>query len=146
MKGGSELKHTVCAAVGAAGGLIASLLGGWDGALPALVVLMAVDYLTGLMVAGVFRRSEKSENGALSSKAGFQGLCKKGVMLLMVLVGARLDSLLGLDALRDAVAIGFLANELLSILENAALMGVPVPKALKKALDILQDQADGTGE
>ncbi len=136
------MKHTVCTYVGIAGSLVASWFGGWDGALGMLLGIMAVDYVTGVLVAGVFRRSQKSSSGALSSQAGFQGLCRKGVMLLMVLVGARLDSFLGLDIIRDGVAIGFAANELLSVLENAALMGIPVPGPLQKALDLLQEHTE----
>ena len=136
------MKHTICAYIGAIGGALASLFGGWDAALGTLLGLMAADYLTGVLVAGVFHRSGKTESGALSSKAGFQGLCRKGVMLLMVLVGARLDGLLGLTFLRDSVTIGFVANELLSVLENAALMGIPVPAALQRALDLLNSREE----
>ncbi len=136
------MKQTVCTYAGTVAGLLAAYLGGWDGALSTLLVLMAADYGTGLLVAGVFRRSDKSGSGALSSQAGFRGLCRKGMMLLMVLVGARLDSFLGLHMVRDGVAAGFIVNELLSILENAALMGIPIPAVLKKALDLLQDRTE----
>lgn len=131
------MNKTICAGLGVLGGMIASAFGGWDGSLTTLVILMGIDYVTGVIVAGVFHRSDKTGTGALSSRAGFQGLCRKGVMLLLVLVGARLDGLLGMDFLRDGVAIAFTANELLSVLENGALMGVPIPSALQKALDLL---------
>jgi toxin secretion/phage lysis holin len=123
--------------------MIASALGGWDGALATLLGFMAVDYVTGLLVAGVFHRSDKSDSGALSSNAGFRGLTKKGVMLLMVLLGARLDAFLGLSFFRDSVIIAFLTNELISILENAGLMGIPIPAALRRALDLLRSREDG---
>ena len=128
------------------GGAVAALLGGWDGALATLLGFMAVDYVTGMLVAGVFHRSGKTSSGALSSNVGFRGLTKKGVMLLMVLVGARLDGFLGLRFIRDGVTIAFMANELLSILENAALMGVPVPQVLRQALDLLRQREDGSEE
>lgn len=136
-----DMKQTVCTIFGALGGALAGAFGGWDGTLMTLVILMAADYVTGVLVAGVFHKSDKTGTGTLSSRAGFQGLCRKGVMLLLVLVGARLDGLLGMDFLRDAVALGFAANELLSVLENGALMGVPIPAALQKALDLLDRQA-----
>ena len=125
------------------GGMIASALGGWDGALATLLGFMAVDYVTGLLVAGVFHRSDKSDSGALSSNAGFRGLTKKGVMLLMVLLGARLDAFLALSFFRDSVIIAFLTNELISILENAGLMGIPIPAAPRRALDLLRSREDG---
>jgi len=137
------MKQIVCTYAGVIGGMIASALGGWDGALATLLGFMAVDYVTGLLVAGVFHRSDKSDSGALSSNAGFRGLTKKGVMLLMVLLGARLDAFLGLSFFRDSVIIAFLTNELISILENAGLMGIPIPAALRRALDLLRSREDG---
>lgn len=136
------MKNTICMVLGMAGALIANAFGGWDAALVTLVIFMAVDYVTGLIVAGVFRRSKKTESGALESRAGFKGLCRKGGVLLLVLVATRLDLILGVDFVRDAVCIGFTANELISIVENAGLMGVPIPKVLTKAIDVLQEKAD----
>ena len=136
------MKQIICTYAGVIGGMIASALGGWDGALATLLGFMAVDYVTGLLVAGVFHRSDKSDSGALSSNAGFRGLTKKGVMLLMVLLGARLDAFLGLSFFRDSVIIAFLTNELISILENAGLMGIPIPAALRRALDLLRSRED----
>lgn len=113
-------------AVGVAGGVIVSLLGGWDTALMTLVIFMGVDYLTGLIVAGLFHTSQKTENGRLESRAGWKGLCRKGVTLLIVLVACRLDLVIGSNFIRDAVVIAFIANETISIIENAGLMGVPM--------------------
>jgi toxin secretion/phage lysis holin len=140
MRKESAMRQMIAAYVGVLGGAAAALLGGWDGVLAALLGLMAVDYITGLLVAGVFHRSGKTQSGTLSSDAGFRGLCKKGVMLLLVLVGARMDELLGLHVIRSGVAMAFVANELISILENAALMGVPVPEMLRRALDLVQTE------
>ncbi len=139
------MKKTFCAAVGAVGGFISGLFGGWDGAAVTLLVLMAADYLSGLVVAGVFHASPKSGGGALESKAGFQGLCKKGMILLFVLIGVRLDILLGTGCIRDGVIIGFCANELLSIVENAGLMGLPLPAAVTGAVDLLTGKAERGG-
>lgn len=135
------MKTEVCALAGIIGGAAASALGGWDQSLITLIVFMAVDYITGLIVAGVFHRSGKTDSGTLSSNVGFKGLVKKGVMLLVVLMAARLDLLLGVAFVRDAVIIAFILNELISIVENSGLMGVPIPPVIKKAIDMLQDNA-----
>ena len=136
------MKDTFCMAVGALGAAIASLYGGWDAALQTLIICMAVDYITGLIVAGVFHASPKTKTGTLESRAGWKGLCRKGMSLLIVLVACRLDAVMGSNFVRDAVVIGFIANETLSIIENAGLMGVPIPKALARAVDILKQRSE----
>lgn len=136
------MKNFLCAEIGIIGSVVARLFGGWDSALSTLIIFMAVDYITGLIVAGVFHRSKKSGSGALESDAGLKGLCKKGVMLLVVLVAYRLDLVTGLDFIRDAAIIAFIANEAISIVENAGLMGVPMPKAVMRAIDILKERMD----
>lgn len=136
------MKHEICAGLGLIGGLIASWFGGWDTGLQTLVVFMAVDYISGLIVAGVFKNSNKTESGALESRAGWKGLIRKCMTLLFVLVAYRLDLMIGQDYIRDAVIIGFCANELISIIENAGLMGIPLPTVLQKALDILIQKGD----
>ena len=115
---------------------------GWDSALITLVIFMSIDYIAGLLVAGVFKQSPKSMNGALESRAGWKGLCRKGMTLLVVLVANRLDLAIGVDYIRNAVIIGFIANELISIVENAGLMGIPLPSAIKKAIEILTQKAE----
>ncbi|MCC2259238.1 phage holin family protein [Intestinimonas sp. CLA-AA-H199] len=136
------MKEAVLALFAMLGTALSAALGGWDAALQTLVACMVLDYLSGLVVAGVFKRSEKSVDGALDSRAGFRGLCKKGAELALVLVGARLDHLLGGDWARTAVILFFIGNEGLSILENLGLMGVPYPAFLREALDVLKEQND----
>lgn len=128
--------------IGAIGAFITSFFGGWTTGMKTLIFFMAVDYIAGLIVAGVFKHSPKSENGALESRAGWKGLCRKGMTLLIVLIAYRLDLLIGTNYIRDAVVIGFCVNELLSIIENAGLMGIPLPPVLKKAVDILKNKAE----
>ena len=99
---------TFCMAVGALGAAIASLYGGWDEELQTLIIFMAVDYVTGLIVAGVFHASPKSRTGALESRAGWKGLIRKGETLLIVLVACRLDAVMATSFVRDAVVIGFI--------------------------------------
>ncbi len=136
------MKATLCTSLGLLGGAICAALGGWDQALAALLIFMAGDYVSGLVVAGVFHASPKSESGALESRAGWKGLARKGMTLLIVLIGARLDALLGLCYIRDAVIIAFIVNELLSILENAGLMGIPLPEILTEAVELLKDKSE----
>ena len=136
------MKDWFCIAVGALGSAIASLYGGWDAALQTLIIFMGVDYVTGLIVAGVFHASPKSRTGALESRAGWKGLIRKGETLLIVLVACRLDAVMATSFVRDAVIIGFIANEVISIIENAGLMGLPIPAALTKAVDILKQRSE----
>ena len=136
------MKETFCGVIGVVGGGIAALFGGWDAALITLVIFMAIDYITGLIVAGVFHKSKKTETGTLESRAGFKGLCRKGVTLLIVLVACRLDLVIGSNFIRDAVVIAFIANETISIIENAGLMGVPIPAVIIRAVDVLKKRAE----
>lgn len=139
------MKSGITTVIGVIGGMIASLFGGWDAALVTLIIFMGVDYVTGLIVAGVFHNSEKTKNGALESRAGWKGLCRKGVTLLVVLVACRLDLVMGSNFIRDAVVIAFIANETISIIENAGLMGIPIPAAIMRAIDILKNKAESEG-
>lgn len=140
------MKSGICTGIGVVGSLIASLFGGWDAALTTLLIFMGVDYLTGLIVAGVFHKSGKSESGALESLAGWKGLCRKGMTLLVVLVACRLDLIMGSSFIRDAVIIAFIANETISIVENAGIMGVPIPSVIVKAIEVLKKKAESEDE
>ena len=132
----------ICAAAGLLGSGIASLFGGWDTALVTLVWFMAIDYITGMLVAGVFHKSPKTLGGGLESRAGWKGLIRKGVTLLVVLVATRLDMLIGDKSfIRDAVVIAFIVNETMSIIENLGLMGIPVPKVLTRAIEVLKEKS-----
>lgn len=137
-----NIKNLICTAIGVAGSAIAHAFGGWSASLTTLVIFMIVDYISGLAVAGVFKASPKTETGGLESNAGWKGLLKKCMTLLLVLIAYRLDVAIGTNYIRDAVCIGFVANESISIIENAGLMGVPVPTAIVKAIDVLKSKAD----
>lgn len=132
------MKELFCTVVGMAGGLAAWAFGGWDTALVALMICMAVDYISGSVVALVFHNSRKTATGAYNSGYGLKGLCKKGLMLLFVLVAVQIDRILNVSYVRDAVCIGFCSNEIISIIENLGLAGVPIPKAVTAALEQLQ--------
>lgn len=136
-------KNILISIIGVIGSAIASAFGGWTTGLTTLVIFMAIDYITGLIVAGVFHKSTKTETGTLESRAGFKGLCRKGAMLLVVLVAHRLDLAAGTAYIKDAVIIAFMANEAISIIENAGLMGVPMNDTIKNAIDVLQKKGSG---
>lgn len=123
-------------AVAAMGGWLGYFLGGFDGMLVALVVFMVLDYITGLMCAAADKK--------LSSAVGFKGICKKMLILIMVGVAHVLDTnVVGTgSALRGAVICFYLSNEGLSLLENAAHIGLPVPEKLKAILAQLHDRED----
>lgn len=128
--------------IGLIGSFIANQFGGWSNDLATLIIFMAIDFITGLIVAGVFKKSKKSKKGALESSIGFKGLAKKIMILVFVLIGYRLDLLLGSNYVRTAVIIAFICNETISITENAGLMGIPIPKPIREAIDILRGDND----
>ena len=133
------MKETFCTLFGLLGSALCWAFGGWDAGLTALVVCMSVDYISGSLVALVFHKSNKSETGSYNSTYGLKGLCKKCLMLLFVIVAVQADRLMGGDFVRDAVCIGFASNEILSIVENLCLAGIPMPQAVVKALEQLQN-------
>lgn len=140
------MKEMICTTTGVIGSVVASLFGGWDTGLTTLLLFMALDYVTGLIVAGVFKNSPKTTTGALESSTGWKGLCRKGVMLVFVLVAYRLDLTIGTSYIRDCLIIAFIANETISLVENAGLMGVPLPTVITRAIDILQKKTEDVEE
>ena len=140
MKGGVILKYTIVSCFGIVGTFIASMFGGWTVALTTLCIFMGIDFLTGIVVAGVFHKSPKSKNGTLESKSGFKGLCRKCLILLFVIVGYRLDLIFDSSYIKDGVCIAFITNELISIVENAGLMGIPLPKLITNAIELLNNK------
>lgn len=125
---------TIVKMTAAVGGVIGGALGGWDSLLSVLVGMMAADYISGVIVAAM-GKSKKTEYGGLSSKVGWIGLAKKGLMLLVVLIGTLLDGALGVDAMcRDAVCWFYVANECISLVENLNLIGVPFPERIREIL------------
>ena len=135
------MKEMILTVLGCIGAAIAGVFGGWSAGLTTLLIFMGIDYLTGLIVAGVFHKSPESEGGALESRAGWKGLVRKGMTLLIVLIACRPEVMLGENYLRDAVVIAFVVNETLSIVENAGLMGVQIPAAITKAIEMLRDKS-----
>ena len=136
------IKNGILAGLAVFGSFAANALGGWDASLQVLIALMVADYITGVLVAAVWHNSSKSSSGALNSVAGFKGVLKKGMILVLVWLGVLLDHATGANYIRTAVVLFFIGNEGLSLLENLGLMGVPYPTFLKKALEALHDQGD----
>ena len=135
-----EFWNTIQLAFAAVGGWLGYFLGGCDGLLYALIAFVAIDYITGVMCA----ISDKT----LSSEVGFRGICRKVLIFLLVGIGNIIDAqVLGSPGvLRTAVIFFYLSNEGVSLLENAAHLGLPVPDAIKTVLEQLHDRSDGKGD
>ena len=135
-----EFWNTIQLAFAAVGGWLGYFLGGCDGLLYALIAFVAIDYITGVMCA----ISDKT----LSSEVGFKGICRKVLIFLLVGIGNIIDvQVLGSPGvLRTAVVFFYLSNEGVSLLENAAHLGLPVPDAIKTVLEQLHDRSDGKGD
>lgn len=136
------IKNVVLTVAAAVGVFASHALGGWDASMQVLVALMVADYVTGILVAAVWHKSAKSESGTLDSKAGFKGLLKKAMILLVVWLGVLLDGAMGTNYIRTMAVLFFVGNEGISLLENLGLMGVPYPEFLRKALEALHEQGD----
>lgn len=140
-----EKINVLCGVIGIIGSAIAEALGGWDNAIITLLVFMGIDFVTGLICAMWFGKSKKSENGALSSTECWRGLVKKFATLLIVVAANYADKLIGSSYIRNAVVIAFCASELISICENAGLMGIlpsGVQKILNKVIDVLKNESE----
>ena len=135
-------KTYITAILGAIGGYISLLFGGWSNDIQTLIIFMVIDFAMGITLASVFHISNKSESGTLSSAAGWKGLCRKCVTLLFVLIAHRLDIALSTEYIRTAAIIGFIANEAISIIENAGLMGIPLPNIIKKSIEVLKSKEE----
>lgn len=120
----------------ALGGIIGYLWGGWNALLGILLAFVIIDYITGFIAAGA--------EGKLSSEVGFKGIAKKILIFVLVAVAHLLDEALGgnNDIFRDAVIFFYLANELLSIIENSGRAGLPVPDVLRNTVEILKGKGD----
>ncbi len=135
-----EFWNTMQMVFAAVGGWLGYFLGGCDGLLIALVVFTVVDYITGVMCA--------INDKKLSSEVGFRGICRKVLIFFLVGVANILDvQIIGTDSvLRTAIIFFYLSNEGVSLVENAAHLGLPVPEKLKAVLEQLHDRAEKGGD
>ena len=133
---------SVLTAFSAAGTAIAAAFGGWDTALQTLVAFMAIDFVMGIVIALVWKRSPKSTDGSFESNASLKGLFRKGGILLIVYIAVRLDLVTGNSGyIRTAVILFFMANEGFSIIENLGIMGLPMPDVVKNAFAAIEKQS-----
>lgn len=132
-----EMFYTIMVGVGSA---LSYFIGGVDTMFIVLCIFLLIDYAMGIIVATVFKNSSKTESGKLNSTVSFKGLCKKFFVIVLVGVSHMLDVVLGTNFIRGGVVVAFISNETISIIENAGLMGIPIPAPLKKAIDILQER------
>ena len=135
-----ELWNTIQIILAAVGGWLGYFLGGCDGLVYALILFVAADYVTGVMCAAVDKR--------LSSEIGFKGICKKVLIFVLVGLANILDvQIIGTGSvLRTAVIFFYISNEGVSLLENAAHLGLPVPEKLKDILQQLHNRAEEVGK
>lgn len=139
-----KIKSIIISLSAAIGAATSSLIGGYDKMIKALIIFMIIDYTTGVVVALVFKNSPKTESGGASSKAGFKGLAKKVIIILLVMTMVQADAVLNTNNFfREAAIWGFMANELLSIIENVGLCGfIKLPKAFNNAIDLLNNKSE----
>lgn len=130
------MEHVYRVVVAALGGLVGYLYGGWSALLGILLAVVALDYATGVAAAYIEKK--------LSSEVGFKGITKKIFIFVMVAVGHLVDKALGGEnsIFKDGVIFFYLANEVLSIVENAGRIGVPVPDQLRNAVEILKGKGE----
>lgn len=131
------MKETLTAVTVMIGAAVTNFLGGADTMLSVLAIFMVVDYLSGVVVALVFKNSPKSSTGGLNSFVGFKGICKKLFMVAMVGVANLLDTVLGTEFVRTGLVLSLITNETVSIIENAGCMGITIPAVITEAVDIL---------
>ena len=135
-------KTTFNVLIGSCCGLLSAFLGEFTTGLKSLLIFISLDILTGFLCALVFRKSPKTETGGISSRVAFKGFCQKVFIITLVGIAHRLDLLLGINYLRYASVFAFFSSELISIVENAGSMGVPIPKLVKDSIDILNRKSD----
>ena len=141
------MKEKIMQALAAAAGAVVSFFSGMPPLVWILLAVMSLDYLTGI-ICGIMGKSTKTEHGGLSSSTAFAGLMKKVLILIVVMVAALADHAVQMGAgiefaaVTGATCLWFIASEGMSIIENAATMGVKVPGVLLKALEIMHDKGD----
>lgn len=137
----NKILYFVSTVGGIIGSFIFGLFGGWSTGISVLCIFIVLDFITGI-IGAILCKSEKSESGGLNSKVIWLGIIKKVLELTMVAVGHQFDLLLGATYIRDAVVIAYIITETVSIIENAGLIGLPIPPIIKKVIDVLKNKND----
>ena len=140
----NKLLNMISGIFGAIGSIIAGLFGGWSTGISVLCLFIVLDFVTGIIGAALCKsnKSEKSETGGINSKVIWIGILKKILELMMVVVCHQFDLLLGANYIRDAVVIAYIITETVSIIENAGLIGLPIPPIITKVIDVLKNKND----
>jgi len=139
-------KEAFCMAVGALVSAGVKLFGGWTPKLSVVLIMMGIDMALGLAVALFFKNSPKTESGTASSNAMLKGICKKFGMICVIAAAHQIDVAIGVDYIMLATIYGFIANEALSIVENAGLMGVVKSEAFINAIEVIKSKANKINE
>jgi toxin secretion/phage lysis holin len=127
------MDNLIKTALAAGGSVVSYLFGGWSYLLTILLTFVVIDYITGIAAAG--------KEGKLSSDAGTWGIAKKVLIFVMVTIAHLVDQIIGnANLLRDAAIFFYMSNELISILENIGRLGVPIPPAIRKAIELLKEK------
>lgn len=135
-----RIQYILDTAIGVVGALIYLAVGDITAELSTLVWLMLLDMVTGFLVASVFKASPKTTSGSLSSKEMLKGFVRKVGMLMLVAIAYRLDNVLNVNYLKNATTIALIVEECLSLIENIGLMGIPIPKFISSAIDVLNSK------
>ena len=135
-------KEAICMTLGAIATTGVKLFGGWTPTLSVVLIMMGLDMVLGLVVALFFKNSPKTKTGAASSNAMLKGICKKFGMICVIAAAHQIDVAIGVDYIMLATIYGFIANEALSIIENAGLMGIVKSEALINAIEVIKSKAN----
>ena len=130
---------------GVCAGFIIDLFGGWSASLTTLLIFMLIDYITGIIQA-ILGKSLKSENGKLNSKVGFKGISKKVLMLLMVVVGRRIDITFNITYVREMILLSYIMNEFISIIENLSSLGIEKLPIFDKIVLLIKSEVNKNNE
>lgn len=123
-------------------GYVTELNGGWNMLIIVLVIAMVIDFISGILLAGVFAKSGKTEKGRIKSSTGFIGVSKKVMVLFLVMISYGIDLVVGTDFICNGVIVAYIIIESVSIVENAGMMGVPIPAKLKQGIELLKDMEE----
>lgn len=131
--------HIISALTGVVLAAIIEALGGWDKSLELLIAVMVSDYVTGVLCAAT---GNSKKSSGLNSQIGFKGLCKKLAMLVAVFLATCIARNTNFSEIRDIFIFGFVSNELLSIVENFGLMGIPLPDKIMDIIEVLKERIE----
>lgn len=131
------MTNAITLSISMAVSFFASLFGPWNSFLQTLIIIMTLDFITGIITA-ILGKSPKSKSGYVSSKSIYKGLLRKFLILIIVIITHFLGDLIGKQYFRDIVCIAYIINDTVSIIENVSLCGLPIPNVIKQILDVLK--------